>query len=376
MPLNINNIKQASPKANQVATEQYVDTSVANIDISNTLNTNNNVFAQRLGYLGTDTKSAYQVMVEAAESGQTIINGGYLRGELIEANSINAGQIDAYAITGKHISGGTIKGTQIIGSVIKGSYIDLTTTLALTNWQYYTPITIPVGYEQNFAHTNEGDLVVDSQGYVRLAGQQNFIIPSIVQNGTISGSSTLLLDKVYELYSWDSYTIDTLQRSIRQDTSFTSTVELVFRGSGGYSGYEGNKVYNSNYTFKFLDKEISVYVGASGNNSNVAAISSISFNGLVVAYANGSLGSGLDRPWDSGWLDFSTIIKGVPITIKTTIDGGGGTTFEFKALLSGNTPIINHSSGDLISIGSIEQSGTAYIKNLSYYINYPSIWVQ
>ena len=46
MALDINNIKPAIEKAKNVATEQYVDTSVANIDISNTLNTNNELFAQ------------------------------------------------------------------------------------------------------------------------------------------------------------------------------------------------------------------------------------------------------------------------------------------------------------------------------------------
>lgn len=79
---------------------------------------NNNTFAQKLGYI------SYADMVDAATRGQTIINGGYLRGELIEANSINAGQINAYAITGKHISGGTINGTKINGTEINGAVIN------------------------------------------------------------------------------------------------------------------------------------------------------------------------------------------------------------------------------------------------------------
>ena len=109
---------------------------------SNKVDTNNDVFAQRLGYLN------YADMVTAAESGQTIINGGYLRGELIEANSINARQIDAYAITGKQITGGTINGTdingvRITGAIIKASYIDYTTNLALSNWQQFKFATSP-----------------------------------------------------------------------------------------------------------------------------------------------------------------------------------------------------------------------------------------
>lgn len=51
MAINVAGLVPASIKSKNVATEDYVDTSVANIDISNTLNTNNNVFAQRLGYM-------------------------------------------------------------------------------------------------------------------------------------------------------------------------------------------------------------------------------------------------------------------------------------------------------------------------------------
>ena len=92
--------------------------------------------AKKLGY------SSYADMVSKASLGQTIINGGYIQGELISANSINAGQIDAYAITGKQITGGTINGTdingvRITGAIIKASYIDYTTNLALSNWQEF-----------------------------------------------------------------------------------------------------------------------------------------------------------------------------------------------------------------------------------------------
>ena len=339
-------------------------------DISGTINNNNDVFAQRLGYL------SYADMVAAATAGQTIINGGYLRSELIEANSINAGQIDAYAITGKHISGGTITGTHIIGSVIKGSYIDLTSTLALTNWQYYTPATIPVGYEANFAHHNDGSLVVDSQGYVRLAGQQNFIVPPIVTSGTISGT-TRTLNLIYDLYSWDSYNVDTLQRGIRRDTAFTSTAELVFSGygNGPIDGQE-HAGYGTNFSFIFLDKNISVSVSSFGSNNKNAANSSIAFNGVTVASAIGSLGRGLDRPWDTGWLDYSTTIKGIPIRIKTTIDGKGAITFEFKATLSSTNGIINHSLNDVIKIISVYVGGNTITRNLTYNINFPSVWVQ
>ena len=47
MAINVAGLVPASIKSKNVATEDYVDTSIASIDISNTLNTNNNVFAQR-----------------------------------------------------------------------------------------------------------------------------------------------------------------------------------------------------------------------------------------------------------------------------------------------------------------------------------------
>ena len=57
MSLNVNTIKQASPKAKNIATEQYADTSVSSVDVSEDTNsgiaTNNDIFAQKLRYMGT-----------------------------------------------------------------------------------------------------------------------------------------------------------------------------------------------------------------------------------------------------------------------------------------------------------------------------------
>ena len=139
MPLNINNIKQASPKANQVATEQYVDTSIAGIDVSGDINANNDVFAQKLGYVD------YQAMIAAASTGQTIINGGYVNTSLLQANSIVASKINtvgliaenisANEISGKTFTGTVINGARINGAVIKASYLDLDGELeVLTNY--------------------------------------------------------------------------------------------------------------------------------------------------------------------------------------------------------------------------------------------------
>ena len=143
MALDINTIKQASPKANQVATEQYVDTSIAAIDVTQDISANNDIFAQKLGYLN------YASMVAAASTGQTIINGGYVNTSLLQANSINAGMINtvgliaenisANEIIGKTISGSTLNGAVINGAVIKASYLDLDGELEVLTNYHITP---------------------------------------------------------------------------------------------------------------------------------------------------------------------------------------------------------------------------------------------
>ena len=85
MPLNINNIKQASPKANQVATEQYVDTSIAGIDVTQDISANNDTFAQSQGFSSySDMATKYTALKK------TIISGGYINTGLVNANSIVA----------------------------------------------------------------------------------------------------------------------------------------------------------------------------------------------------------------------------------------------------------------------------------------------
>ncbi len=85
MALDINNIKQASPKANQVATEQYVDTSIAAIDVSGDINSNNDAFAVSQGFISySDMATKYSAL------GKTIINGGYINTGLVRADSIVA----------------------------------------------------------------------------------------------------------------------------------------------------------------------------------------------------------------------------------------------------------------------------------------------
>lgn len=58
-------------------------------DVSGDINANNDVFAQRLGYAN------YAAMVAAANSGKTIINGGYIGTNLVKSSSILANSVSA-----------------------------------------------------------------------------------------------------------------------------------------------------------------------------------------------------------------------------------------------------------------------------------------
>ena len=90
MALDINNIKQASPKASQVATEQYVDTSIAAIDVTQDISANNDTFAQSQGFASyNDMATKYTALKK------TIINGGYINTGLVNANSIVVNSLSA-----------------------------------------------------------------------------------------------------------------------------------------------------------------------------------------------------------------------------------------------------------------------------------------
>ena len=389
MGLNIATIQPAIEKSKNVATEQYVDTSVANIDISNTLNTNNDAFAQRLGY------SSYADMVAAATNGKTIINGGYLRGELIEANSINAGQIDAYAITGKQITGGTINGTdingvRITGAIIKASYIDYTTNLALSNWQYYTPATIPPAYAANFAHHNDGSLLVDSQGYVRLPAQSGFkttgTIKTLGGDIAVGGGSTSVpynatYNEVFNVYPWNDYTINTLNRAIYPEVNTTylsgefriDTYCTIRNYNQRQQEIDGSYNYYDFY-IKFLGDTIQGHAYINTNSSGTDSWRTWYVNGSGVGTA------------------YSKTVKGITYTLSSEIythdyttpfgdiyPYGYGWKFTITADFTGNKSITSYNFDDLIKVvrseGSLyvspDEPSKAYVCKFEHAVKYP-----
>lgn len=202
-------------------------------DVSGTINANNDVFAQKLGYTN------YASMVSAASNGQSIITGGYLRTSLIQADQIIAGGILANSVLGNTISGSTITGSkiygaQIEGSIIKASFIDLTSTATLTNWQQYTPANYPSQYAANFAHKNDGTLLVDNLGYVRLIGNTNIVTQQIIYNNNyVSRGTTFPLTlPTYsvDFYAYSDYKSSTLNRCITSTPTLNiaSSQKIVF----------------------------------------------------------------------------------------------------------------------------------------------------
>lgn len=170
MAINVETLAPASLKSKNVATEQYVDTSVANIDVSGDISANNDVFAQKLGYAN------YAAMVSAAASGKTVVNGGYINTGLIQAGAITANKINtdgliaenisASTINGKTITGSTISGAVITGAIVKASYLDLDGELeVLTNYHI-----TPAMYNSN------PSLYTDA---VYMSGTNEWRIPSI-----------------------------------------------------------------------------------------------------------------------------------------------------------------------------------------------------
>lgn len=120
MGLNIATIVPAVEKAKNIATEQYVDTSVASVDVSSAVNSsissNNNVFAQKLGYAN------YAAMVSAASAGNSIIVGGFLKTSLIQAGAITANHInaDTSLVNKLNVTGGLVANNIRIAGVNGG----------------------------------------------------------------------------------------------------------------------------------------------------------------------------------------------------------------------------------------------------------------
>ncbi len=127
-------------------------------DVSGSISTNNDAFAQKLGYAN------YTDMVNRANAGQTIITGGYLRTSLISANTITASQINTAGLIAENISATTITGKTINSSTLNSPSINSGT---ITSSNYIPSIS---GYRLNYNGSAEFNGVVISRDLVLANG--------------------------------------------------------------------------------------------------------------------------------------------------------------------------------------------------------------
>lgn len=375
-------------------------------------------------------------------------------GNKIATSSILSHHIDSYAITGKKITGGTIDGTdingvRITGAIIKASYIDYTTNLALSNWQYFkfsaTPqiivsdVTInswsfsgniitcnvasgliesslfirvgnsvliqnlsctinppngefviteinyvtntfkyavsitPSGtpsvsasskitslYEKNFARNSDitNSLVVDNLGYIRLPAQSGFKTTGTVK--TIGGNFygvnatyNATHNEVFNIYSYDDYTINTLNRVIFPDvnTSFLSGEFKIVTTCGiQFDKYIDGSFNYYDFNISFLGDTIQGYAYINTNSSGPSSNSHWSVNGENVGSTYTKTKKGITYTLTvipeavMGYY----IYKGRPIGELQQM--GHSFVFTITADFSGNKTILGYTQGDLIQL--------------------------
>lgn len=232
-------------------TFEAVDAVYSNALSSNT-STNNDVFAQRLGYMN------YADMVAAATAGQTIINGGYLRSNLIAANSINAGQINTTGLVaenissntldGKTITGSFITGAVITGATIKASYIDLDGELEVLTDFYLCvggdttgvpALAISEGRYRTYNSLVDTD-AIPSSGYANI-----YRIPTL-STVTVSTSFTSLSSgqTLYAtLWSYNTANVNNNKKARKKRPAFNQGAGIIFqfteyRNDSSYEEYD------------------------------------------------------------------------------------------------------------------------------------------
>lgn len=255
MAINVATLAPASLKSKNVATEQYVDTSIANIDVSSDISANNDVFAQKLGYAN------YQAMINAAASGQTVVNGGYINTGLIQAGAITANKINTRGLIAENISassslqgnsiyGSYIEGAYISGAVIHASYLDLNGELTvMTDWSSSTQLgySFPVVVNgTTYYKLNTISSISDPDGVTcsPIPGSPSHIVNIYGSNYTVYDSGSVFLNDG-GLYSYDSYSTNTSLRvrRIRPTISFPNTSDIVIGGSSVGQGTKTVDVY-------------------------------------------------------------------------------------------------------------------------------------
>lgn len=206
MALNLSKITPASLKAKEVATQEYVDTTTANAISSSEFVLPSEVAAA----INNNTTT-----IDGSKITTGSIQAGAIAAGAITADKVSADVFSGQTIIGGNIYGTRIEGASILGAVIKSSWIDYSNTGVLTNWQYFTPATVPSQYVGNFAKNTNGSLVVDSMGYVRLPGSNVVRTEAHTYSHSIHGYGPYSIPPfTIPLRSYDYYYDDTPNRYI------------------------------------------------------------------------------------------------------------------------------------------------------------------
>lgn len=236
-------------------------------DVSSDISANNDIFAQKLGYLN------YASMVAAAASGQTIINGGYINTLLLQANSIVASKINtvgliaenisANEINGKTFNGSVFNGARINGSVIKASYLDLDGALeVLTN--YHISVVMynanPSLYTDAVYISADNEYRIPSMSSVTGPNLQGFYTPASYPYSPRAYTSNIYAYNIANVGSNNKAV--TSRPSINFDYSGVAGGNIIFQGEGSREFYI--KI-GSLYLIRCL-------FGASGSNCTVSGM--------------------------------------------------------------------------------------------------------
>lgn len=252
----------------------------------------------------------------------TVIDGskittGTIQAGAIAAGAITADKVSADVFSGQTIIGGNIYGTRIesaiiLGAVIKSSWIDYSNTGVLTNWQHFTPATVPSQYVGNFAKNTNGSLVVDSLGYVRLPGSNVVRTEAHTQTIPSSNSSLAALTPfAIPLRSYDYYQDDTPNRYIKSAFVLDGSGTILLEGGdfpsdAGFGNWYGKE--SAKAVFYVGNVKYEVY-GYEYNSYDYTGY--VKENGVVIGTTN----------WHrNGQLTISKKPYGIPVTIFVNYD--------------------------------------------------------
>lgn len=206
-------------------------------------------FNGRVSFASLDDTDTLATVADLSGFNGTVIDGGAIITDTLNANtimadgSITSPNILGGSITGNSIKGGSIKGVTITGSVIKSSWLDLTSTGILTNWQEIKDLyTIPSEYWANFpkredvdpAETNPNLMYVhDSDGYFRLAKTEFAVTTNVSVTHTLVDIHDVWNYADYptpvytDLYASDEYKVDSSNRLLNDVSNITSAKSKI-----------------------------------------------------------------------------------------------------------------------------------------------------